>query len=188
MGWGRSRPVEVKEVRYVRVAGELRKAESERLIDARAVHGEVRRQANPRIVPRGFCVPLIREIEPEGGGRTDRLERQARSTLELLGKLAADRIDDVDLSPYQRGQTRRFVRYHPEHQPSDTRGLAPILVEGLENELDPWRERNKLVGPCTNRCLFEPVVADLLDVLLGYNPAGPGGTPIKGQEVWPGLL
>src|ERR1700732_3429988 len=102
MGRGRSRPVEVKEVRYVRVAGELRKAESERLIDARAVHGEVRRQANPRIVPRGFCVPLIREIEPEGGGRTDRLERQARSTLELVGQVGAGRKDGGVLPPYQR--------------------------------------------------------------------------------------
>src|ERR1700730_17035553 len=116
MGWGRSRPVEIEEVRYVGVAGELGEAESQRLIDARAIDSEARRQANPRIVPWGFRVPLIREIEPEGGGRTDRLERQARSTLELLGKLAADRIDDVDLSPYQRGQTRRLVRDHPEHQ------------------------------------------------------------------------
>ena len=54
-------------------------------------------------------------------------------------------------------------------------GLAPVLVERLEDQLHARRERDELVGSGADRRLLEALVADLLDVLLGHDPAGAGG-------------
>ena len=105
--------------------------------------------------------------------------------LELLGELAADRIDDVDFAAFQSSQPRALVRNHLEHQPLHIGRLAPILVEGLQYQLDPRIERDEFVGPGTDRRFFEPIVADFFDIFLGHDPAGGGGAGIEGQKIRP---
>ncbi len=75
-----------------------------------------------------------------------------------------------------------------EHEPLDAGGLSPVLVEGLHDQLDARRERHELVGPRADRRLLEALVADLLHVLLGHDPAGPGGPGVEGHEIRPRLL
>ena len=72
-----------------------------------------------------------------------------------------------------------------EYQAFDSRGLTPILVERLEHQFHAGRERDEFVGAGANGRLFEPVVADLLDVLLGHDPAGSSGRRVKGQKIGP---
>ncbi len=123
-----------------------------------------------------------------GAWQHDRLQREARRLLQLLGKLAADRIGDVDLALLERREPRRLVGHHLHHQPLDGRRFAPVAVEGFEHEFDAWLERNEFVGAGADRRLLEALVADLLDVFLGHDPAGSRGARVKGQEVRPRLL
>jgi hypothetical protein len=70
-----------------------------------------------------------------------------------------------------------------------TRRLEPVTLEGLEHELDARRERDEAIGPGSDRMLLEALLADLLDVFLGHDPAGAGGRrAVEGHEVGPGLL
>ena len=53
--------------------------------------------------------------------------------------------------------------------------LAPVLLVGLEHELDAGRHADEPIGPEPDRLPLEAVLADLLDVLLGHDPRGAGG-------------
>ena len=67
-------------------------------------------------------------------------------------------------------------------------GLRQVLVECLEHQLHTGRERDELVWPRADRCLLEPVLPHLLDVLLWDDPAGATCLGIEGQEVRPRIL
>ena len=56
--------------------------------------------------------------------------------LYVLGELAADRVGDIDFAALERGQAGGLVGDHLEHEALHARRLAPILLEGLEDELD----------------------------------------------------
>ena len=135
-----------------------------------------------------FVVPLVGEIEAERALHHRRLQGEAGYLAQLLGELAAHRIGDVDLAPLQRGQARALVGDHLEDQPLDRRLLAPVPFERLEHQLDPGGERDEFVGAGADRRLLETVVADLLDVALGHDPARPGRRCVEGQEIRPRLL
>src|SRR5207244_2241204 len=83
---------------------------------------------------------------------------------------------------------RRLVRDHLEDEPLDARRLPPIALERLKRQLDAGSERDKLVGPSADRRLFEPVVADLLDVFFWNDPAGPGCGAVEHYKIGPRLL
>src|SRR5207247_10615613 len=77
---------------------------------------------------------------------------------------------------------------HPEPRALDALYLAPIPLEGVEHQLDPRGERDELVRAGADRRLFVAVVADLLDVFLGDDPASPGRAAVEGQEIRPRLF
>ena len=69
------------------------------------------------------------------------------------------------------------------------RSLAPVVAEGLEGQLDAGGERDELVGARADRGLLVGLLAHLLDVLLGHDPArAGGGGAVEGHEVGPLLL
>src|SRR5207237_10053518 len=71
----------------------------------------------------------------------------------------------------------------------DARGLAPVAVEGLQDQLDPGCEAHELVGTGPDGRHAEAVVADLLDVLFGHDPRRAGGAgAVERHEVGPRLL
>src|SRR5205814_3505952 len=113
---------------------------------------------------------------------------QARSAVQLLGELAADRVGDVDLAALERREPRRLVGDRTQHDTLDARGLAPIALKRLEYKLDPRRERYEFVRPRADWRFLEPVDTDLLDILLGHDPAGASGARIEGEEVGPRLF
>ena len=163
----------------------LRVAERQRLVDGLAVDGQARRQPHALVVPWRLRVPLVGEVDPERRRDDGGLEGEPLRALQLLGELAADRVDDVDLAALQRRQPRRLVVDRLEHQALDARGLAPVLVERLERQLHARRERDELVGAGADRRLLVSLVADLLHVLLGHDPAGSGGAGVEREEVGP---
>ena len=117
-----------------------------------------------------------------------RLQGEPGGLLQLLGQLATDRVRDVHLSALECGEPRGLVGDHPQHQPLHGRALAPVLLEGLQHQLDPGREGDELVGARAHRRLLEALVAHLLHVLARHDPARAGGVGVEGQEVGPGLL
>ena len=181
-------PVEIEPLGDDGVSGDFRVAQGQRLVGALAVDGEAGGLAHPHVVPRRLVVPLVGEIEAERALHHRRLQREAGYRAQLLGQLAAHRIGDVDLAPPKCCKARALVRDHLEDEALDRRLLAPILVERLEHELHPGGERDELVGTGADRRLLETVVADLLDVALGHDPARPGRRCVEGQEIRPWRL
>jgi hypothetical protein len=112
-------------------------------------------------------------------------QREARATAQFLGELAAHRIDDVDLAALQRREPRRLFGNDLEDQALDRRHLAPVVLVGLQHQLDAGIERDEFIGPGTDRGLFEGLVTDLFYVFLRYDPAGAGRGRVKCQEVRP---
>ncbi len=108
--------------------------------------------------------------------------------LQVGGEFAADPIGDIDLAVFERRQPCRLVGDGPDHHAFDARRLAPVLVEGFEHQLDAGIERHEFVGPSADRRLFEPVLADLLDVFLRHDPTRAGCAAVERQEVGPRLL
>ena len=95
--------------------------------------------------------------------------------LDLLAERAAQRVRHVHLAALEHGQAREVLGDHLPHQALDRRGLPPVAVVRLEDQLDARVERRELVGPGADRRLLEALVADLLDVLLGHDPGRAGG-------------
>src|SRR2546427_1841991 len=86
-------------------------------------------------------------------------------------------------------QPRGLVGHGLEDEAVDARALPPVWLVRFEYELHAGVERDEPVRAGTDGRLLEAVVADLLDVLLGYDPAGAGGeAAVVGHEVRPGLL
>jgi hypothetical protein len=85
----------------------------------------------------------------------------------------ADRLDIADTAvsghagyiPWGRGLVGDYLEY----QAFDAGGLAPVLVEGFDDQLHPRGERDEFVGPGADRRLLEALVADLLDIFLRHD-------------------
>src|SRR5206468_2743395 len=97
-------------------------------------------------------------------------------------------VADVDLAALERGQSGGRIRDRLEDQPLDVRGLSPVLVHGLEHELDARRERDEPIGTGADRVLLEALVADLRDVALRDDPSRPGRARVERKEIGPRLL
>src|SRR5215831_18317014 len=63
-----------------------------------------------------------------------------------------------------------------------------MLVKSLKRQLYARNVCHKLVRASTDGRLFEPILAHLLHVLLGYYPRSTRGTRVEGHEVRPRLL
>src|SRR3989441_179543 len=184
---GRRLPVEV-EVAWDDAPSDPGESQGLGVIDGLAVDGVVCGEAYAPVVPRRSRVPLISEVNPEHRLDDLSLERKGRGSPNLFGERAANRVDDVHLTPLQRGQPRRLIGKHLEDQALHTRGLTPVLVEGLQHELNARGERDELVGPGADRRLLEALVAHFLHILPRYDPTGPSGARIEGHEVRPRRL
>jgi len=89
----------------------------------------------------------------------------------------------------ERGRPRRLVGNAADHETLHVRRLAPVAVEGLEDQLDARLKAHELVRTGADGRLAEAVVAELLDVLLGHDPGRAGGAgAIEGHEIGPRLL
>src|SRR5262249_40877950 len=131
--WGRRLPIVFEAVRDD-AAGKLGVAKRQCLVDGLAVDGQAGRESHPLVVPWRLRVPLVGEIEPLRARGVYRLEGEPLGALQLLGQFTADRVDNVDIAPLERSQPRGLVGDRPEYQALDARGLAPILIEGLEGQ------------------------------------------------------
>src|SRR5215467_6857368 len=118
-----------------------------------------------------------------------RADPEPRTAAELLGHRAAEGVGHVHIAALEGGRARRLVGNALEDHALDARGLAPVAVEGLQDQLDSGRERDDLVGAGAHGRLLEPVVAHSLDVLLRDDPAAArGGGAVEGHEVGPRFL
>src|SRR5215469_5477254 len=171
--WGGRLPEEFVIVGNDRVPGDERMAEGQRLVEAFAVDREAGGAPHSLVVPRRFRIPLVGKIDVEHALDDRRLQGQPGGALQLFSELAADRVGDVDLAALQRGKPCGLVGDHLEDQALYFGRLAPVLIESFKDQLDAGSERDELVGPGADRRLFEPFVADLLDVFPGYDPARP---------------
>src|SRR5437588_4752933 len=101
-------------------------AQRERVIGALAVDREIRRPAYPLVMPGRLRIPLLGKVQRECSLDERWLEREPRRLLQLLGKLAADRIGDVDLAALQCSEPRGLVVDHLEDKTLQARRLAPV--------------------------------------------------------------
>src|SRR6185436_15630574 len=90
---------------------------------------------------------------------------------QLLAERPRDRVADIRVTALQHDQPRGDVRHRLEDQALHARRLAPVPVDGLDHELDAWRERDEAIRAGADRRLLEPIVAHTLDVLLRDDPA-----------------
>src|SRR5262249_60299994 len=93
-----------------------------------AIERASRGPAQAPVVPRRLRVPLVQHGDPLRSLDHGGLERESRRALQLFGQLAANRVDDVDLAPLERGQAGRFVGDDFEDETLDARGLAPVSL------------------------------------------------------------
>ena len=146
-------------------------------------------EADAPVRPRRLRVPLIGEHEPVSGHDGGRLEREPRGPPHLLGQLALEQVDDVRLAALEHGETSGLVGDRLEDEPLHARDLPPVLLVGLQHQLDARGEGHEAVGTGPDGALLEAVVADLLHVLPRDDPAGAGGqAPVVGHEIGPRLL
>jgi len=169
-------------------AGKSRVTERLGLVDRLAVDGEIGRQADAAVRPRRLGIPLVGKDEPLAGGWNEGRELQPGRAHELFGEWAADRVGDVGLATLEHGEPRGVFRDGAEDEALDGRRLAPVRLERLQDELDPRGERYEAIGAGPHGRLLVVVVADLLDVFLGNDPAGAGGARVEGEEIGPRLL
>jgi len=135
-------------------------------------------------VPRRLGVPLIEEIEEVDPDRARERQADARIPLELERGGRIEQIGNVHFPLLQHGGAGGRLRHALEHQALDRRHLAPVALAGLHDDLDAGGAAHELVRPQTDRVLLEAVVADLLDVLLGHDPARRGRErSVEGHEV-----
>ncbi len=187
MNRGRRLPIKLEAVRNDAV-GDFAIAEEQRLVHSIPVERQIGRLTHPQIMPGRFGIPLLGKIDPVRRLSDDRLEGEPRGAANAVGKLAADRIGDVDLAALQCREPRQFIGDDPHHQALDARGLAPIAVEGFEHELDAGVERDEFIRPGADRRLLEPLVADFLDVFLRDDPARAARGRVEGHKIGPLLL
>ena len=179
---------ELEDARHDR-AREPGEAERLGLVDSLAVDGVAGRQPHATVVPRRFRVPLLGQLEPERAGQQRRLELDARRALELFSHGAGEEVGEIHLASLQRGRARRLLRHRAHDDPLDVGRLPPVAVEGLEHDLHAGRERHDLVWARPHGRLLVAILADLLDVLLGHDPARTGGRgAVEQHEVRPRLL
>ena len=126
-------------------------------------------------MPRRLGIPLIQEIEPEDANGPGKGEFKFGITLDVLGQGHGQEIGEIDLSFLDHGHARGGLWHTFEDEPLYVGHLAPVSLIGLHDDLNPWRLADKLVGPQADRTLLKGVIANLLNVLLGYDPGRPGG-------------
>src|SRR5439155_10994371 len=132
---------------------------------------EVHSEPDAPVGPRRLRLPLLGEHEPLRERGRGGLEREPGRPLELLGQGTADRVGDVRLAALEHRQARGLVGHRLEDQPPHARGLPPVWLERLEDELDARSERYEPVRPAPDRRVLETVVADPLNVPPPYEPS-----------------
>jgi len=107
-------PIILKRLRDDAVVG-FAEAEEQRLVHSLAIERQICGLPDANVVPGRFRVPLLGKVDPVRRLQHHRFDAQSFGLLHFLGKLAADRIGDVDLAELQRRQPGCFVGDHPKH-------------------------------------------------------------------------
>ena len=171
------------------VAGGLGGAERLRLAQRAAVEGEAGGQADAMIRPRRLRIPHVEEVQEEDRDAPGEGQLQIRIALQLDRLRRLQKVGDVHLAALEHGHARRGLRDHLEHDTLDARRLAPVALEGLHHQLDARRVAHELVRAQADGMLLEAVGTDLLDVLLGHDPArAADDRPVVAHEVGPRLV
>jgi len=154
----------------------LAEAEHLRLVDSRCGRSRGSRPCRTRrSVPRGLRVPLVQEVEPVDAVEQRGDDADAGRALEIGGDGPAEEIGQIHLAGLHRGGARGLVGDRAHHEPLHLRSLAPVVGEGVERQLDAGSERGELERARPHRRLLVGFLAHPLDVLLGHDPARPGG-------------
>ena len=80
-----------------------------------------------------------------------------------LGIDAVERVGDIGLAGLDHQGPRRRLGDAAHDDRLDVRHMAPVMREGLEDDLDAGLGADELVGAGADRVLLEAVVADLLE-------------------------
>ncbi len=141
-------------------------------------------------MPGRLLIPLERaEVEPLGCRDDGGHELETRRAPGLLAEGAPQRVRHVGLATLEHGQPGDVLGNDLPHEALHRRRLAPVAVVGLEDHLDAGVHRSEAVRAGADGRLLESVVSDLLDVLLGHDPARAGRRRgVEGQKVRPRLL
>jgi len=133
---------------------------------------------------------ILRPIDRENRARREHRPQSPWwfRALQLLGQFAAQPVGNVNFAPFERDQSRGLVRNCSENYALNAWALAPILIKSLKRQLYARDVCRKFVGASTHGRLFEPILAHLLYVLLGYYLRCTRGTRVEGHEVRPRLL
>jgi hypothetical protein len=132
---------------------------------------------------------LLGELDPVARGVLGRDDLDAGVILDALGGGAVQRIGDVGLAGLQCQGPRGGVGNAPHHQSLDTRHAPPVAGIGLQHDLDTGLAADEFVGAGADRLLFEAVVADFGQVLLGHDDPGGGRSgAVESHKVGPWLL
>ena len=134
----------------------------------------VRGEPHAPVVPRRLGVPLVEEIQVVDADRAREAEPDRGIAPELERGRRVEHVRDVDLAVLQHRGPRGGVRDRLEHQPLHRWHLAPVTFEGFHHQLHAGRVAHELVGPEPDGLFLEALVADLLDVLPGHDPARAG--------------
>ena len=171
------------------VARGLGRAQRLRVAQGLTIDGVVGGQSHPPVVPRGFRIPLIEEVQVEDGDAAGEGQLEVGITLDLLRLGDVAEVGNVDLAPLQHGEPRGALRHALVDQPLHRGDLPPVALVGLHHELDTGSVAHELVGPEPHGGILEAVVPHALDVFLGHDPAGSRHHgAVEGHEVRPGLV
>ena len=147
------------------------------LTEGLAVQGIIGGQPHARVMPRRLRVPLLDEIQIERPNPSGKGQPELGIPFHLLGGLDIQVVGDIDLARLQHGQPRRRLRDTFKDQALHMGHFAPVVLNGLHDQLDARRMADKLIGPQPDGMLLKTVIADLLQILFRHDP---------GQPPWPG--
>src|SRR5580765_8205476 len=133
------------------VPGDAGEAELLGLVQGLPIDREARGQTHAPVVPRRLRVPLLGEVEEDDGVGPDGAELEPRRPLDVLRHRTGQEVDDFSFTALERGGSRGLVRDALEDEALHAGRLAPVAVEGLDDDLDARRGADELVRPGADR-------------------------------------
>src|SRR4029434_1550381 len=136
-------------------------AQTGSLINGLPIDGVVGRQTHPLVMPGRLWVPLLGEIEPLNRGVPGVDQLQLWITLDLFSYLAFQGKRDVSLAALEHGQAGRALGNALHNDAFDVWRMAPVRCIGLQDQFYTRGMADELIGPHTDRMLFEAVLPNL---------------------------
>src|SRR6185503_17146727 len=166
-----------------------REPEALRFVDRLAVDGHVRRQPNPAIVPWGFRIPLLGELQPPGREWHSLRQPQPGVILDGHPLDTEHQEGEVHFAGLQHRQARRAVWHSLHDDALDRWFLPPVLLVRLKHQFHAGSHPNEAIGTEADRLTLPAFLPDLFDVLPGGDPRSAGRRRrVEDQEVGPGRV